>query len=194
MSARDGGNGADPARARRILEERARALARPVASDGRAADALEVLVFSVSGETHAIEARLVREVARFTDFTAVPGAPAFLVGVTNLRGDILPVFDLAKLTGIAARGLGDLSRLIVLGEERDDFGVLADEVREVKMLRRDEVLDPPEALAALGRDVLLGVTRDGTMVLDGEGLLRDPRLFIRPAEAAGTSVRNGSDE
>ncbi len=165
-------------RQREILEERARILARPPPAEVQAADRLELLVFSLSGETYALETRSVREVARFADFTAVPGASPFLLGVTNLRGEILPVFDLRRLAGIAPKGLTDLSRLLVLGEDREELGLLADEVSEVKRMRREEILDPPEELAAIGRALLLGVTKDAVIVLDGAGLLRDERLFL----------------
>lgn len=165
----------DPDRAGRILAERARILARPAAERARA-DRLELLVFALSGEWWALEARSVREVARFTDFTPVPGASPHLLGVTNLRGEILPVFDLRALTGRAAKGLGDLSRLLVLGEDRDELGLLADQVGEVRPVSPDEILDLPESLRAAGRTLLRGVTRDAVMVLDAGALLRDPRL------------------
>jgi len=167
-------------RATAILKERALRLARPKAKER--ADGLELLIFVLSGEVWALETRAMREVARFTEFTAVPGASAVLIGVTNLRGEILPVFDLRKLTGKVTAGLTDLSRLLVLGEDRGELGLLADEVREVKVLGLDELFDPPEALAAVGRSLLRGVTREAVLVLDGAALLRDPRLFISPTQ------------
>lgn len=182
MSASRRTEGADLERERATLEERARALARPPAIEVASADRVEVLVFALAGESWALETRAVREVTRFTDFTAVPGAPELLLGVTNLRGEILPVFDLRKLTGIAAKGLTDLSRLLVLGEDVEELGLLADEVREVRTIGRGEVLDPPEALSGVGRNLLLGVTKDAVIVLDAAGLLSDPRLFLNEAE------------
>lgn len=171
--------GSDPdlERDMKILEGRARILARPAEDEVRA-DRLELLVFALSGESYALETRSVREVTRFTDFTAIPGSPKALVGVTNLRGEILPVFDLRRLTDMASKSLTDLSRLLVLGEEdRAELGLLADEVREVRPVPRSDIFAPPEALAAAGRRLLLGVTRDAVMVIDGDRLLRDPRLF-----------------
>lgn len=175
---------------RAILEERARALARLPAAEAATAGRLEVLVFALSGETYAIETRAVREVARFADFTPVPGTPPLLLGLTNLRGEVLPVFDLRDLVGIAPKGLTDLSRLLVLGDEREELGILADEAHEVRMLGLHEVLDPPDALGAIGRDLLLGVTRDAVIVLDGAALLQDVRLFVR---GAGQSVPTAAE-
>jgi purine-binding chemotaxis protein CheW len=171
---------------RDVLEERARALARPQVSEARVEDALEVIVFALSRETYALETRFVREVARFTEVTPVPGAPPLLVGVTNLRGEILPVFDIRRLAGTLPAGLTDESRLLVIGDDRDEdgrderdvIGLLADEVRDVVRLPRAAILEPPAALAGAGGAVLLGVRGDATIVLDGAGLLGDPRLFF----------------
>jgi purine-binding chemotaxis protein CheW len=167
-----------PAGERDHLEARARLLARPPQAALRPEDRLELLLFSLSGERYALETSAVREVVRFVDFTLVPGAPALLLGVTNVRGQILPVFDLRRLAGLVPKGLTDLSRLLVLGHDREELGLLADDVSSVEVMSRHDVLDPPEELAAMGRELLLGVTRDATTVLDIRALLRDPRLFL----------------
>jgi purine-binding chemotaxis protein CheW len=179
----------DPQRVAAILEERARLLARPPAAEVPQSELLELLVFALSGQICAVQARAVREVARFTDFSPVPGAPASLFGVTNLHGEILPVFDLRPLIGIAQATVTNLSRLLVLGEEREELGLLADEVQEVRSVRRDEVLEAPEALAATAGAILLGVTRAAVIVLDGAQLLRDPRLFVGNQVAELTPAR-----
>jgi purine-binding chemotaxis protein CheW len=167
-----------PERARAILQERARALARPPVEKPAAERLLQVVTFALGNERYALEARHVREVVRFTDFTPVPGTPAFLVGVCNLRGDILAVIDLRKFFGVAERGVTDLSRILVLGSDRAEFGVLADAVHEVIALPTVEILDPPETVAGIGREYLRGVTAGALIVLDGAVLLQDGRLFI----------------
>jgi len=173
----------DSEQARRILEERARVLARPVTGKSPAGQ-VELLIFSLSGETWALETRSVREVAALADFTPVPGASPHLLGITNLRGEILPVFDLRGLTGLATKGVTDLSRLLVLGADRDELGLLAGEVREVRPVAPGEIFDPPETVAAASRGLLRGITRDAVMVLDGDALLRDPRLSASESQPA----------
>jgi purine-binding chemotaxis protein CheW len=171
-----------PEQARAVLDERARALARVPAPAPRADRVLTVVTFGLANERYAIETRHVREVARFTDFTPLPGAPDFLVGVLNLRGEVLAVVDLRKFFGVARQGVTDLARVLVLGGEHAAFGVLADEAHEVTALRTDEVLEPPGSVAGVGREYLRGVTADALIVLDGEVLLRDARLFIDQGE------------
>jgi chemotaxis signal transduction protein len=180
----DGALCLSPKRANEIMAERARALARVTAQAPLASEVLEVMTFSLGNERYGIETRHAREVVRITDLTPVPGVPDFLTGIINLRGEVLAVIDLGKFFGVAERGLTELSRVIVLGRERAEFGILADAVHDVTPLRVDEVLEPPECVAGVGREYLRGVTTEALIVLDGSVLLRDPRLFIDQHEEA----------
>jgi purine-binding chemotaxis protein CheW len=174
-----------PRRAQEVLEERARALARAPAPAADARGVLDVVLFELAGERYAVETCHVREVIRMPNFTPLPGAPDFLVGVINLRGHLLAVIDLGKFFGVAGRGVTDQARVVVLGGERTEFGVLADAASEVAALPRDALLEPPDSIAGITREYLRGVTEDALIVLDGAVLLRDPRLFIGPGEGGG---------
>lgn len=167
-----------PERARQIMDERARVLARVPTEARHAGDWIEVITFALASERYALETRYVREVIRLIDFTPVPGTPDFVVGVTNLRGSVLPVVDLRQFFNVPRKGLTDLSRVIVLGTERVEFGVLADEAREQTDLAAADVLDPRGEVSGIGRAYLRGVTREALIVLDGAALLADPRLIV----------------
>lgn len=159
-----------PERARQVLEERARALARPTALPP-AVGALEVITFALANEVYAIESRFVIEVFRLTDLSPLPGAKPPVFGVTGWRGELLTILDLRPVLGLSVGALNDLGRVIVLGEERPAFGVLADAVRELHTLPKSAVRDTPETVAA-SREYLRGVTADAVLVLDAEKLLR----------------------
>src|SRR5205823_2178792 len=161
------------------------ALARVPAQALRAGEVLEVARFLLADEFYAIETRHVTKVVRLIDITPVPGAPDFLVGVINLRGEILAVVDLRKFFDITVQASTDLSRVIVLGDDRDEFGVLADAVHEVVTLRTNEVLEPPGSVMGIERQYLRGVTKDALIVLDGAALLRDSRIFIDQGDDSG---------
>jgi purine-binding chemotaxis protein CheW len=167
-----------PERAGEVMAERARTLARVPVLKAQTGDVLQLVSFALADERYGIETRYVREVLRFTDFTPVPGVPDFLVGVTKVRGEILAVIDLRKFLNVGERGLTDLSRVIVLGDERAEFGILADAVDEVIALRADEILEAPASVSGIGREYLRGVTPDALIVLDGVVLLQDARLSI----------------
>ncbi len=171
-----------PEEAQVKMEERAGALARVPPRPPHADEVLEVATFILANERYALETRHIREVVRFSEFTPVPGAPDFLVGLLNLRGEVLAVFDLRKFFGVPYKGVSDLSRVIVLGGERAELGVLADGAHEVMTLRIDEVFEPPGSVAGIGREYLRGVTKDALIVLDGAALLQATQLFIDQGE------------
>jgi purine-binding chemotaxis protein CheW len=173
-------------RAREVMGERARLLARVPPRAPEAAEVLEVVTFALAAERYAVETRHVREVVRFDGLTPVPGGPDFLAGLLNLRGEILAVFDLRRFFGVADPGRTERARVIVLGGDRAEFGVLADAVHEVTPLRVEEVREPPVSVAGAGRDYLRGVTAGALIVLDGAVLLTDRRLFIDQAEEAAS--------
>ena len=175
---------------REVLEERARQLARVPEEPARAGEVLELVGFVLAGERYAIESRFVREVARLTRFTPVPGTPDFVLGVTNLRGEILALFDLRHLLGIVTEGVTDLGRIVVLGEHRREFGLLADAASEILYVAGASLA---QTETAWGRAYLQGVTQDGVIVLSGEALLRDPRLTLDAGEASPTSRLNDGD-
>lgn len=166
-----------PEQARAILDERARVLSQsppePPAAD---ASRLELLTFCLGAERYGIETKYVREVVRLLDFTPVPGVPAFVVGVTNHRGQVLCIVDLRSFFAVPPGGLTDLARLIVVGVETVEFGVVADRTDAIGSLGTGDLLPPLDSIA--GREYLLGVTRDALLVLDGAQLLQDSRLFI----------------
>ena len=179
-----------PEQARAVLDARAEALARVPPRAPTAAEVLELVVFHLGDERYALETRHVRRVVRLHEPTPLPGAPEFVAGIVNLRGEILTVFDLRLLLGLAspeatAAAAADTGFLIVLGTEAEELGIIADSAREVRSIRRDAVLAPSAALDGPGRSWLLGVTDDALSVLDGAALLDDDRLVVNQGDEPG---------
>src|SRR5262249_33661806 len=140
-----------PERVAEVLEARARSLARVPPRSLSAAEVIDVATFSVAGETYAIETRYVRRVVRPERCTPVPGALGSVRGVINLQGQILAVFDLLIVFGLSRSGSASLSNVIVIGDQRDELGLVAEEVHEVKALGISELLEPPGSLENIGR-------------------------------------------
>lgn len=175
---------ADSALLTATLDERARLLARVPEVTSREADRrLELMTFVLAGESYAIEASHVESVVRLTGLTRLPGAPAQLVGLTNLRGAILPIFDLRVLLELPRSHLADMSYLIVLGDENGpELGFLADTVHDMIALDPRGVLPPPEVISRASRSCMHGVTSAAMCVLDARALLSDPRLTLDDAD------------
>ncbi len=174
-----------PDQARALMDERARILARAPTEQAATGQASVVVVFEFSGQAYAIATAQVREVVRFADLTPLPGAPDFLAGTMNLRGQILPVIDLAKFCSGAAENRSEPARVLVLGADRAEFGILAEIVHEVVTLSEERVRAPELLQVGIGGECLRGMTAEGLIVLDGAALLRDSRLFIDQGEETG---------
>lgn len=168
----------EAAEQRRILEVRASALARPPASESLA-PAMEVLEFRLAGERHGLACPWVREVLPLAGLTRLPGTPAFVLGIINLRGEIVSVLDLKECLGLAGKGEEARPGAILILESADmRFGILADAIVGVVTVA-SEALQPGLAPLGGGREnYLLGITRERLAVLDGARLLADPRLVV----------------
>jgi purine-binding chemotaxis protein CheW len=158
---------------RRILRQRARALAAP---PPRAAPAttVSVLGFTLAGAPHAVETRHVREIVRLVDLTPVPGAPDTLLGLVPVRGEVVAVFDLRRLLALEGRGAPP-SRLVVLGGEHLELAVAVDAVNDITLVDLATLREPP-----IAGSLVRGLTAD-TVLLDGAALLSDPRTQLDEA-------------
>jgi purine-binding chemotaxis protein CheW len=162
---------------RRILETRARAVARPPAKPDDE-DRIEVLVFSLAGETYGVETFHVREVCQLKDLTAVPCTPPFVAGVMNLHGQILAIVDLRRFFDLPARGLTELNRVIVLTGGDNELGLLADSIDGVRSVVASDLQEGLPTLTGIRKTFLKGVTGRMLAVLDGGRLLTSSDLKV----------------
>lgn len=156
------------ARARELLEARARVLARPLAPDHPGAT-LSLVTFGLVEETYGIEARHVCGVFRLTDLAPLPGADAAVAGLTGWRGELLTVLDLRVLLGLPGAGLDDRVWVVAVGRERPVFGLLARAVRDLVTVRGDQMSPPRDPGDA--RRLVRGVTRDAVQVVEIESIM-----------------------
>jgi purine-binding chemotaxis protein CheW len=164
----------------RTLHERALALAR-VAAAPPESDTLELLAFRLASERYAIETRHVVEVHPLRDLTPLPGTPDFLRGIVNLRGRILPVFDLKKFFGLPEEGVTDLHRIIVVRGRDLELGLLADMVVNVISLSRSALQTGLPTLSGIGAEYIMGVSGQRVIALDLDRVLADPRIVVDDA-------------
>lgn len=162
----------------RILRDRARALARPPKQAPAPDTLLEVLEFRISQERYAVEVRHVREVHPLKDLTALPGTPAFVLGIVNARGRILPVLDIRKFFDLPEQGLTDLHRIIFVHGKDLDFGLLADAIVGVRSIPVEGLQASLPTLSGIRSDYLKGVTAERLVVLDLDRMFEDPKIVV----------------
>ena len=164
--------------AARVLRARARALARPIEAPPDPATQIEVLEFRLATEQYAVETRHVSEVHPLKELTPLPGTPAFIRGVVNVRGVILPVVDLKKFFDLPEQGLTDVHRIILVTGNDMTLGLLADAVVGVRSISADSLQPSLPTLAGIRNTYLKGVTAEHLVVLDVPGILTDPHIIV----------------
>jgi len=168
-----------PEESLRILKERAQSLAQVPAQEASATDAcIEVVTFQLAYEHYAIESRYVREVCALDSLTPLPCTPAFVLGIVNLRGEILSVIDIKVFFDLPAQGLTDLNNVIVLQSGNMVFGILADAITGVSLVPTAGIQASLPTLANVREAYLLGLTADRTAIIDAGKLVHDANIVV----------------
>ncbi len=136
-----------------ILKSRAHDLAREIRSTDETTNSLEVVVFRLADEQYAIESIRVREVYPIKELTPLPCTPSFVLGIINVRGQILTVIDLRRFFDLPIKGLTDLNKVIVIEHHEGELGVLADAILGVRSLCSSEIRPAPSTLTGVARDI-----------------------------------------
>ncbi|MBF0454592.1 MAG: purine-binding chemotaxis protein CheW [Magnetococcales bacterium] len=161
-----------------LLRRRARELAESSLARPQAKETIEVVVFQIDQEQYALELAHIQEVYPLKDLTAIPGVPTFVLGVINVRGRIVSVVDIRQFFDIPHQGFTNLNRIIILESAQMAFGILADDIKEVRTIRRSEIQPALPTLTGIREAFLLGVGDDHTVILDGARILASPTLII----------------
>lgn len=170
-------------RAAAILDERARLLAASPEPEQQT-KLSEVVIFRLGKTRYGLESRYVQAVFRLGSLVSVPGTPAAFLGITNLRGILLPVVDLRILLDLPRGRPVEAGRLIVLRRDGPDIGVLAESVDELALLQVDALAESPADLAQGQPSCVRGVTPDRVVLLHATSLLDEPGLRIGRPQAA----------
>ncbi|TQV84198.1 chemotaxis protein CheW [Exilibacterium tricleocarpae] len=104
---------------------------------------LQWVTFRLAGETYGINVMQVQEVLRYSEIAPVPGAPAYVLGIINLRGNVVTVIDTRHRFGLPSGELTDHTRIVIIEADHHVIGILVDSVAEVVYLRLSEIETAP---------------------------------------------------
>jgi purine-binding chemotaxis protein CheW len=135
------------------------------------------VVFKVADAEYAIPASEVLHMESYNGATPVPGAPAFVAGLIQVRGRVLPVVDVRARFGLPPAAPTLESRVVVVKVQERVTGLLVDSAREVLNLSEDQFQPPPSVIARDGRSFVSSVVRAGPRLL----MLVDHRKIIGEA-------------
>jgi purine-binding chemotaxis protein CheW len=129
------------------------------------ADAVKLLTFIMGKDLFALDIATVREILDFTEITKIPQTPDYMRGVVNLRGNAVPVIDLRYKYGMGETERTILTRIVILEVPVDGemtvTGIMADAVKEVIELDRDQIKAPPKMGTAVDVTLIKGIADHG---------------------------------
>jgi len=134
---------------------------------------LRILVFEMLGQRWGIDVGYVKEVVRLRQFTKVPNAPGSIVGVFNLRGQIVPLIDLGVVLGL---GSSERNYVVVIEADEELLGVVIGGVQGVVTVPKDSIEPPPPDTS----DKIRGVAR-----------VQDSLVSILDVEKIVSALRSG---
>jgi len=126
------------------------------------------LIFALGNENFGVDINIVREIVRVPPFiTRVPNAPNYIRGVINLRGTIVPVFDMELKIGMPSTPLTDEARIVVLSVSEVMFGIIVNSVREVRTIYDAQLEAASKLSTAVDKRYVMWVAKptDGRLIL-----------------------------
>lgn len=150
-------------------------------------DEQQLVVFELGAELYGVEIARVHEIIRLQTVTRVPRAPAFVEGVINLRGKVIPVVDLRRRFGLPTAEHTRSTRIVVVEIGDQVVGIVVDGVSEVLRVNTATVEPPSPVVAGIDSEYLHGIAKLPerlVILLDLDRILaRDERSAL--AAAAG---------
>lgn len=137
---------------------------------------IQLVTFRLKDETYGINVMQVQEVLRVSEIAPVPGAPGYVLGIINLRGNVVTVIDTRTRFGLPTTERDDSSRIVIIESEQQVVGILVDSVAEVVELRQSEIDSAPNIGNDESSRYIQGVAsrdQDLLIVVDLNKLLSD---------------------
>jgi len=153
----------------------------------------QYLTFFVGGEEYAVNILKVKEIIEYDTVTTVPNTASWIRGVTNLRGNVVPVIDLAVKFGLPASQVSKVTCIVITevcyDGENLTMGVMADSVSQVLDFQKDDIEAPPPFGTRLKIEFLLGMGKMGKkfcLILDIDKVLSADEILAVADSAEGS--------
>jgi purine-binding chemotaxis protein CheW len=103
----------------------------------------QCVTFRLDNEIYGINVMLIQEVLRVTEIAPVPGAPNYVIGIINLRGNVVTVIDTRMRFGLPPKEMDDATRIVIIEVENQTVGIVVDSVSEVVDVDASEIETAP---------------------------------------------------
>lgn len=127
---------------------------------------LQYVTFRLDDETYGINVMQIQEVLRYSEIAPVPGSPDYVLGIINLRGNVVTVIDTRRRFGLNDADITDASRIVVMESADQVMGILVDSVAEVVYLKSSEIETAPNVGSEESARFIQGVcNKNGELII-----------------------------
>lgn len=126
---------------------------------GRTGDEGQFVIFELGRERYGININQVREIITMQELTSIPKAAEFIRGVINLRGKVIPVYDMAGKFGLEPRPESKSTRIMVVEARGFTVGIIVDEVSEVLRISQEVIEHPSGLVAGVSEQFIEGIAK-----------------------------------
>ncbi|CUQ67258.1 chemotaxis protein CheW [Candidatus Nitrospira inopinata] len=155
---------------------------QPSGGHSGAADGNQLLTFKLGDELYGVDILRVQEIKGYTTVTRIPNTPAYIKGVINLRGTIVPIVELRTKFGMPTIDVTSFTVIIVVVVREKVMGLVVDAVSDVLTIDRQDIQAPPAFGSRVDVSCLSGIAKSGDKLV---ALLDIDRLLADGAAADG---------
>ena len=117
----------------------------------------QYVIFKLNKEEYGVEISHVQEITEIKSITTVPNTPTFVEGIINLRGKIVPIVSIKKRFDLPQLGEMEEQRIIIINLKEKQVGFIVDDASQVLTLDESQIENPPELIAGIDRDYIIGI-------------------------------------
>jgi purine-binding chemotaxis protein CheW len=172
----------DPTFVEQVLKVRARRLATARHNLDARPQGTGVLCFGIGNESYALPLANLSEVMPLGAWTPVPGLAQYLLGVTNVRGEIRPLLNLHAILSLPEPAAGSPGHVVFLRIPGREVGLRVDQLSRISFIDDDRLTVPHESTNGLPQRFVAGITPDTLILLDARQILALDVLHDRRAD------------
>jgi purine-binding chemotaxis protein CheW len=132
---------------------------RRKAETSKEADTMQAIGFKIGQEEYGLPIDAIQEIITPTHITRIPRSDPYIKGVINVRGNIIPVIDIAKQLGIGEVPTKAIGKIVIVDMNDETVGLAVEKVSKVTRLSKVAIKPPPPLIAGIRAEYLEGVAR-----------------------------------
>lgn len=140
---------------------------KSVSHTSGSSEILQLVSFNIGEEEFGVDILKVKEINRMSQITKVPNAPAFVEGIINLRGKVIPIIDLRKKLGLTKKDSDNHTRIMIIELDDQTIGFIVDNVNEVLRISKSVTEEPPRMVSGIDSQYItsIGKLEDRMLIL-----------------------------